>query len=195
MANQRAGGVGNPAERRWAALMEEAQAGDAGAYATLLRDCVPLIRAAARGRGVAPDAVDDVVQDVLLTLHRVRQTYDPSRSFTAWLRAIADRRAIDLQRRRGRRQSREVHSPDAYDAHADPAPAADDRVEHDERARRLGDAVRELPPGQREAVELLAIRDRSLAEASAETGRSKGALKVNLHRALKALRARLAGEG
>ncbi len=52
-----------------------------------------------------------------------------------------------------------------------------------------------LPPGQRQAVELLAIRDRSLAEASAETGRSKVALKVNLHRALKALRARMPGEG
>ena len=185
----------DPAERRRAALMQAAQAGDGDAYAALLRDCVPLIRAVARGRGVAPDAVDDVVQDVLLTLHRVRHTYDPGRSFTAWLRAIAERRAIDLLRRRGRRQSREVHAPEAYEDHADPAESAETRVVAGERARRLGEAVRGLPPGQREAVERLALLDQSLAEASAETGRSKVALKVNLHRALKALRTRMAGEG
>ena len=44
--------------------------------------------------------------------------------------------------------------------------------------------------GQREAVELLAVRQRSLAEAAEEAGKTKGALKVNLHRALKALRDR-----
>ncbi len=185
----------NGAERRYAGLMAAAQAGDATSYATLLRDCLPLIRATARFRGIPPDAVDDVVQDVLLTIHRVRHTYDPDRSFTAWLRAIAERRAIDLLRRHGRRHAREVFSPEAYDAHPDPGAAADDRVAQDERAKRLGEAVRSLPPGQRQAVELLAIRDRSLAEASAETGRSKVALKVNLHRALKALRSRMAGEG
>lgn len=182
------------AERRYAALMGAAQAGDAASYATLLRDCVPLIRAAARFRAVPPDSIDDVVQDVLLTIHRVRHSYDPARSFTAWLRAISERRAIDLQRRRGRRQSRELFSPEAYDAHPDPGHGADDHLARHERAQRLREAVRALPPGQRQAVELLALRDRSLAEASAETGRSKVALKVNLHRALKALRSRMAGE-
>jgi RNA polymerase sigma factor (sigma-70 family) len=185
----------DPAERRRAALMVAAQEGDAESYAALLREAVPLIAAAARKRGIAPDAVDDVVQDVLLTIHRVRQTYDPSRSFGAWLHAIADRRAIDHLRRRGRRQTRELHAPEPYLSHPDPAESAEGRVVLGERARLLGEAVRQLPPGQREAVERLAIRDQSLAEAAAETGRSKVALKVNLHRALKTLRARMAGEG
>ncbi len=55
----------------------------------------------------------------------------------------------------------------------------------------LAAAVARLPEGQRQAVEHLALRELSLAEASTMTGRSTGALKVNLHRALKALRAAL----
>jgi RNA polymerase sigma-70 factor (ECF subfamily) len=174
--------------------MAAAQDGDRAAYDALLRDCVPLIRAAARGKGVAPDRLDDVVQDVLLTIHRVRQTYDPTRSFNAWLRAIAQRRAIDLQRSQGRQRSRELHAPEAYENHADPAVSAEQRVDTAGRSRRLGKALATLPDGQRQAVELLALQDQSLAEASAATGRSKVALKVNLHRAIKALRTRLAGE-
>lgn len=181
------------AERR-GAWMAAAQDGDRAAYDALLRDCVPLIRAAARAQGVAFDRLDDVVQDVLLTIHRVRHTYDPSRSFDAWLRAIAQRRAIDLQRRQGRQHARELHAPEAYEAHADPAASPEHGLDGQARSGRLGRALATLPAGQRQAVELLALQDRTLAEASAATGRSKVALKVNLHRAIKALRQRLGGE-
>ena len=89
---------------RRSAQMAAAQAGDRAAYEALLRDCVPLIRAVALRQGVGADHVEDVVQDVLLTVHRARQTYDPGRSFNGWLRTIAERRAIDLLRRIGRRR-------------------------------------------------------------------------------------------
>jgi DNA-directed RNA polymerase specialized sigma24 family protein len=82
------------ADLRRSAWMAKAQAGDGIAYQALLRDCIPIIKSIARRRGVSADRIDDVVQDVLLTIHRARQTYDPSRSFTAWLAVIADRRAI-----------------------------------------------------------------------------------------------------
>ena len=75
------------------------------AYDTLLRDCIPFIQRVARAKGVPSDFVDDVVQETLLTIHQARQTYDPSRSFTAWLRTIAQRRAIDGLRRGGRTQT------------------------------------------------------------------------------------------
>ncbi len=171
------------------ALMRAAQDGDGAAYAALLRDCLPMLAQIARRQGVAADRVDDVVQDVLITLHRVRHTYDPDRSFNAWLRAVTQRRAIDSLRRTGRQGSREIHAPLAFEAHADGSVAADDSLINGARAARLRAAVAQLPPGQREAVEHMGLAERSLAEAAAETGRSTGALKVNLHRALKSLRA------
>ena len=180
-------------DQRRAAWMAAAQAGDRRAYEKLLADSVALIRAAARRQGVAFDQLDDVVQETLLTVHRVRHTYDPTRSYDAWLGAIASRRAIDALRSHGRRHSRELHDEYAVDNHAD-ADDASAASESAQRAHRLRQAIADLPPGQREAVEQLGLHERSLSEASALTGRNTGALKVNLHRALKALRERFHGE-
>jgi RNA polymerase sigma-70 factor (ECF subfamily) len=142
---------------------------------------------------VARDHVDDVVQETLITVHRVRHTYDPSRSYEAWLNAIASRRAIDALRSRGRRDSRELHDEFALDRHpdADDASAASERQQD---AQRLRAAIDELPRGQREALEEMGLREHTLAEASEQTGRSTGSLKVNLHRGLKSLRRRFHGE-
>jgi RNA polymerase sigma factor (sigma-70 family) len=175
-------------DMRRSALMAAAQAGDKTAYETLLRDCVPLIRAIARRKGVSADQVDDVVQEVLLTIHRARQTYDPTRSFNAWLRVIAERRAIDLLRQTGRRGARELYAPIAFENYADETADPARGLQHADDTGRVGEALASLPPRQREAVQYLVLNQQSLAEASASTRRSKGSLKVNLHRALKALR-------
>jgi RNA polymerase sigma-70 factor (ECF subfamily) len=176
----------------WGRLMEAAQAGDAVAYRRLLAEIVPFIRAVARRRHASPDRVEDVVQDVLLTVHRVRHTYDPSRPFTNWLAAIAGRRSIDALRRKLRADQVETFSPVAYETYADPD--ANKEIATHENAAVLGEAIAALPPGQRQAVELLRLRELSLAEASAESGQSVGALKVSLHRAIRALRAILGRE-
>jgi len=178
---------------RWRQLMARAQDGDRAAYALLLRDCAPLARRVAGRQGVRPDMIDDVVQDVLLTVHRVRATYDPARSFAAWIATIARRRAIDHLRRSGRQGSREIHAPIAFEAHPDPGVDLAAQSEQRESASALAVFVESLPRGQREAIEQLALRELSLEEASAATGRSKTALKVNLHRAIKTLRARMTG--
>lgn len=182
----------SPSERR-SAWMVAAQAGDRRAYEKLLADSIGLIRAVARRQGVAVDHLDDVVQETLITVHRVRHTFDPARSYDAWLNAIASRRAIDALRSHGRRDSREVHDVFALERHPDndDASAATEREQH---AQHLHVAIAELPPGQREAVEHLGLRERSLSEAALLTGRRTGALKVNLHRAVKALRERFNGE-
>lgn len=181
------------ADRRRADWMAAAQAGDRRAYERVLADSLSLIRAAARRQGVPTDHIDDVVQETLLTVHRVRHTYDPARSYDAWITAIASRRAIDALRSHGRRDRRELHDDFVLDNQADHADAAL-ATEREQEARRLRAAIETLPPGQREAVEQLALRERSLAEAAQHTGRNTGALKVNLHRALKALRNRIHGE-
>lgn len=176
---------------RRSAQMAAAQGGDRAAYEALLRDCVPLIKAVAGRRGVPPDRSDDVVQDVLLTIHRARQTYDPARSFTAWLCVIAERRAIDLLRQVRRHGAREFYVPLAFEAYPDEGADPTRGVEHAEASGRVTEALATLPPRQREAVEALVLKEQSLTEAAAATRRTKGALKVNLHRALKALRGKM----
>jgi RNA polymerase sigma-70 factor (ECF subfamily) len=167
--------------------MAAAQGGDRQAYDRLLRQILPYIRAIVRKHHATPDRVEDVAQDVLLTIHRVRNTYDPARPFSKWLGAIAHRRSIDALRRRVRADANETFSPIAYETFADPE--ANREISAHEDSTVLAEAIAALPPGQRQAVELLRLKELSLAEASAESGQSIGALKVSLHRAIRALQA------
>lgn len=178
------------AEARHGALMAAAQAGDRAAFTTLASECIPFIRSIA-ARRVRAELVDDVVQETLLTLHRARHTYDPRRSFNAWLRTLADRRAVDLRRRAKRHGAHEVHAPALYDRHADLSADPARGIDSTDVARGLSRAVAALPHGQREAVEHLMMQELSLDQAAGATGRTKGALKVNLHRAIRTLRTKL----
>lgn len=179
-------------EAHLAAAMAAAQGGDARAYRILLCDCVPVIAATARAQGVPASAVEDVVQETLLTLHRARATYDPARPFLPLLRALAKRRSIDHLRRSARRAP-EVQAPTAFERVADPAPLPCEQLAQEDRRSCLVRAIEALPAAQRLAVEQLVVRERSLAEAAAGTGRSKVSLKVNLHRAIGTLRRLLSG--
>ncbi len=178
-------------DQAWGRLMAAAQDGDGRAYAELLSAIVPFVRALVRRRCGEPELIEDVVQDTLLALHRVRASYDPRRPFSAWLAAIAARRAIDALRRRGRTRTHEVRDELAYETFADSA--ANKPAEAAETAGVLQALIAELPERQRQALQLVKIDDMSLAEAAAASGQTTGALKVNVHRALKALRMRLRG--
>jgi RNA polymerase sigma-70 factor (ECF subfamily) len=172
----------------WSRLMAAAQDGDAGAYQKLLHDITPLLRrVAARRLDRAPAAdVEDVVQDVLLSLHAVRHTYDPTRPFLPWLMAIERHRLADAVRRRVRRGKNEVAVESLEETFADRA--ANTEEEEPSERKEIHAAVAGLPPAQRRAIELLKLKEMSLKEAAKETGMSETALKVATHRGIKALR-------
>lgn len=179
---------GDRAKQReaWSQLMVAAQGGDGAAYRQLLREVAPFVRAMSRSRGLAPAQSEDLAQDVLLTVHRVRHTYDPARPFVPWLVAIAQRRMIDLYRRDRRVRDNEQADPDQLATFA--APEANDTVETAEQSAWLRQAIADLPAKQREALELVKLGELSVAEAAERSGQSAAAIKVNVHRAIKALR-------
>jgi RNA polymerase sigma factor (sigma-70 family) len=178
-----------PAERdqAWSQLMCAAQAGERAAYERLLREITPFIRSIVRRHCSNRADIEEMVQDTLLTVHRVRHTFDPSRPFGPWLAAIALRRSIDALRRRARVSKFEAPEDGAYETFEDVA--ANNEMEAVGSSEEVGELLRRLPPRQRQALEALKLKEMSLAEASVSSGQSVGALKVNAHRALKALRA------
>jgi RNA polymerase sigma-70 factor (ECF subfamily) len=101
-------------DQQFAELMKAAQTGDVRAYVRLLEEVAPKIRRIVRGRWkfLGGDDTEDIVQDVLLSLHAVRSTYDPQRPFMPWLRAITRNRLADAMRRYARREAQEVHVED-----------------------------------------------------------------------------------
>lgn len=177
-------------DRRWSQLMAAAQDGDRRAYAELLQQVAPLVRVLARRRIADEDAVEDVLQETLLTLHRVRHTYDPARPFTPWLAAIAQRRALDALRRRGRVRSRELRDDARYETFPDAL--ANKEAEDGLALQSAAGLIEALPPQQKQALELIKVQELSLIEAAAVSGQSVASLKVNVHRAIKRLR-KLAG--
>ena len=185
-----AGAQAQQQEQEWAALMRAAQQGDGRSYERLLRAIAPFLRSLARRYCREPQRQEDVVQDVLLTVHRVRHTWDPGRPFSPWLAAIAARRAIDLLRRETRIARHEQADEEAVVTFADPLPNNDEGAGPS--LADIAPLLAALPLRQREALEALKLRGRSLLEASRESGQSVAALKVNVHRAVKTLR-RLVG--
>jgi RNA polymerase sigma-70 factor (ECF subfamily) len=179
------GSGGIAGDDRWGELLAAAQGGDAEAYRTFLNSIVPFARAIARKRSGSEEMFEDIVQDVLLTVHRVRHTYEPGRPVKPWLAAIVARRSIDALRKRGRVGSREVNDEIAYETYADPQA---NKEEAGDSARALTRMTGALSRGQKEALELVKLKEMSLAEASAVSGQSVASLKVNIHRAIKKLR-------
>jgi len=177
-------------ETEWARLMRAAQTGDRASYEGLLRAVTPFIRSLSRRYCRNPQLTEDVVQDVLLTVHRIRHTWDPRRPFSPWLAAITARRGIDRIRRDSRIARHEVSDDLAIETFAKPA------ANNDSGALRAVEAVEPLlaalPERQRLALEAVKIRGLSLAQAASESGQTVAALKVSVHRAVKALR-KLAG--
>jgi RNA polymerase sigma-70 factor (ECF subfamily) len=179
---------------RWRAWMVRAQAGDQAAYHALLVDIAPYLRAIAnRYLGHGEDA-EDATQEILMVVHDIRHTYEPSRPFKPWLSTIASRRCIDLLRRRMRRRQRET-TGDELDQLPDAGSGPEARLAGLQASRTLRDAVDTLSPKQREAVALLHLQELTLGEAASESGQTTGALKVACHRALKTLRQSLRGQG
>lgn len=173
-------------EAELAVLMRAAQEGDSAAYGQLLCAVTPLVRRLAARRWTGSDDAEDVVQDVLLSLHQVRHTYDPGRPFLPWLMAIARNRLVDVQRRQVRRARGEV----AVEALPETISEEETKelVDRMADAEALAQALAQLPAGQRKAVELLRIKEMSLKEAAEASGMSIAALKVSMHRAMKSLR-------
>lgn len=165
--------------------MRSAQDGDTRAYDQLLRELLPFLRRVVARRWRNAADVEDIVQEILISLHGVRHTYDPSRRFTPWLMMIAHRRVADAARRASHRWAVEATVEVVPDVAETPNVTAEqDAIVANDALR---SAMSRLPATQREAVELTKMEGLTLLEASRRSGRSVAALKVAVHRAMKAL--------
>lgn len=169
----------------WAILMARAQVGEQEAYRRLLDEITPYLRSLAAKAHRDRSDIEDTVQDVLLTVHSIRHTYDPSRPFGPWLVAIAHRRIVDRLRRQGRAAQHETSlAPEHETLAAAEANYFGEGVDF----AAVHDAVERLPPGQRDAIKLMKLQEMSLREAATVSGMSVAALKVATYRRIKNLR-------
>ncbi len=177
-------------EDRLKSLLVEGLAGDATAYRTFLKELSAHLRAFLRGRlSRLPDEVEDIVQETLLAVHNQRHTYDPGQPLTAWIHAIARYKLIDVLRRRTGSEALNEPLDDEIEVFA----ASD--TDADDARRDLAKLLEQLPDRQRLPIIHMKLEGRSVVEAAQLTGMSEAAVKVGVHRGLRALAALIRGEG
>ncbi|MEQ9459435.1 MAG: sigma-70 family RNA polymerase sigma factor [Phycisphaeraceae bacterium] len=160
--------------------MVAAQQGDAASYRHLLQALDAWLRKYLGAQHSAVDT-DDLVQETLLAIHLKRATYDPAQPLLPWVRAIARYKKTDFYRRHKRR--REAHTNDFTMIHA--TETISTQAENTEALDHLLDR---LPRPQAEVIRLVRIEGLTIQEAATRLGRSPAWVKVNVHRALKAMK-------
>lgn len=167
-------------------LLMQGLDGNAQAYHAFLMQLGAHLRAfLARRLFGWPDDVEDLVQECLIATHNQRHTYQPDQPLTAWVHAIARYKMIDVLRAKAAREALQDPLNDELDVFADSATEASD-------ARRDLDGLLDtLPDRQRLPILHVKLEGLSVMETAQRTGMSESAVKVGIHRGLKALAAKI----
>jgi RNA polymerase sigma-70 factor (ECF subfamily) len=172
----------NAGEARLKDLLLHGLAGEAPVYQAFLKELSPYLRAYFRKRlARLPDEVEDLVQESLLAIHNKRHTYDADQPLTAWVYAIAKYKLIDLLRRRAGHETLN----DPLDDSVDFLSSSDNEAA--EAKRDLTKLLDQLPDRQRLPIMHTKLEGLSVTETAQRTGMSESAVKVGVHRGMKAL--------
>jgi RNA polymerase sigma-70 factor, ECF subfamily len=175
-------------EERLRDLMVRGLSGESMAYHAFLKELSAHLRAFLRKRlARLPDDVEDLVQETLLAVHNQRHTYEADQPLTAWIHAIARYKLVDLWRRRAGREAMNDPLDDEL------AVFASSDTEAADARRDLAKLLARLPERQRLPIQYMKLEGLSVAEAARATGMSESAVKVGVHRGLKALAAMIEG--
>lgn len=163
----------------WEILAAAAQKGDKLAYTRLLK-AISLYVPKVLGATLAESSwIDDITQDVLMSVHKSLKTYSPERPFKPWLRAIISfRRADYLRRYYAARKNGQVdlEDPEFQSVHVTVPDFAGELKDIEAQLEKLSGK-------QRQIFEMMRIYGYSAQEVAEEMGMSVSAVKVSVHRA------------
>lgn len=163
-------------------------AGDATAYHDFLKTLSGHLRSYFRRRLFQrPDDVEDLVQETLLAVHNQRHTYRADQPLTAWVYAIARYKLVDFLRARTKREDLNDPLDDELLLFAE--------SDHEafEAKKDVNKLLADLPERQRLPIQHVKLEGLSVAETAKRTGMSESAIKVGIHRGLKALAEKMRG--
>ncbi len=168
------------------AAMLRSLAGDQAAHEKLLLKIGQMLRGYL-SKSISPthpvhESVEDLVQDVLIAIHTKRHTYRTDLPILPWIFTIARYRLIDSVR-----AARRVPVSIPWEEELSPQTPADESPDGLERLE-IQRALGELSPKQREALLLSKVEGIPLAEVATQMKMSLSAVKVTIHRAMKALK-------
>lgn len=176
-------------EEKFSGLLAQAQQGDSKAYAQMLKAVAELASRYIRRKTGSVADYDDIVQEILISVHKALPTYNPERSAMPWLGAIMHYRLNDwLRKQYSQHKQQHVTLEDVQDFLADTVTSEPLAYEY------VNKAVEALPVNQKAVIQSMYHQDLSVAETAGKLGMSISAVKVTAHRAYKKLRGSLEDE-
>lgn len=167
-------------------LMEMSQSGNKDSYRELLHKISIILSKYLSTRIVSYDDREDVLQEILISIHNARHTYIPSRPFYPWMYAIAKNTLIKYYKK--------IHKQSLYQMEAEISslisPEKNDSNEIDS-TKEILKLIEELPGKQKEIIQLLKIGGLSIKDVAAKLNLSEANVKVIAHRGYQTLRKRV----
>ena len=158
---------------------------DRVAFAGLFAHFAPRLKAYLMRGGCEASAAEEVVQEVMVTLWRRAETFDPSQaSASTWVFTIARNKRIDMVRR----ERRPEIDPDDPALRPEAEPAADHAVETAQDSKRLQAAMTVLPAEQQEILRLAYFEDLPHSAIAERCDMPLGTVKSRIRLALTRLR-------
>ncbi|MBC7385230.1 MAG: sigma-70 family RNA polymerase sigma factor [Cryobacterium sp.] len=181
-------------ETRLKGLFLSGIGGNESEYAAFLELAAKIVRSNLRKTIPASlshsrDLLEDIVQDVLLALHRKRHTYRTEHPFLPWMFAVAKHRWIDVARMMAVRP--ELIGWTESDWERIPDLEALEKIERQDEELTAKDALLDrmaiLTDQQKELIRLAKLEELPLAEVAKRLQLNLSAVKVGIHRAMKKL--------
>jgi len=140
-------------------------------------------------RGLSnPDAAEEIVQEVLISVHKSLSSYSPERPFKPWLMAIINFRRTDyLRKHYARREDKTATTEENYEFEA--ANVTNPRFAGE--LKDIEKALAELSDTNRQIFQMIKIEGYSIEEVANEMGMNESAVKVSAHRTMKKLQEQL----
>lgn len=163
-------------QKEEAMLVERVCAGDESAFNEFYKKLSPLVHGIVLSK-VPRDEVDDIVQDVFISVYQKLHTLRDKNAVAPWVARIARNRAVEFYRR-----NKPTEELSDYLSRTD-----DSKTE----AREILETIRSLPEAYNETLILRLVEGMTGAEIAEQTGLKPESVRVNLHRGMKLLRKKL----
>lgn len=155
--------------------------GNQVAYSKFLTEIMPILRGVVAKKITSFD-VEDVLQEVLISIHKARHTYDGKRPIMPWLIAIARFRIIDHLRKHYAQMRHKTFNLDDLEN------ILPDVTKDVDSSESVDDLLQEMTAKNKQILTMMHVEGFTAKEVGAKIGMNESAVKVAAHRAIKKIR-------
>lgn len=163
------------------ALFCAGQSGDVASYNKFLQQITPILQRIVAKKLPMSD-IEDVLQEILISLHKARHTYDGGRPLMPWIFAIAQFRINDHLRKLYAQPQNTTNIDDMAEI------LGSDVTKPYEDSESLEGILKDTPDREKQILTMMYVEGHTAKETAQKMDMKESAVKVAAHRAIKKIR-------